>query len=103
MYVTGAAPAGGLADYLRLTIELGTGGSLASCDGFVGRPVSSGTLGATFGAHRDFDTGVGEWLPTAGVPTRTYRVTYTLDPAAPTSVGGTVVGATFVWERRPAG
>ena len=103
MYLTGAAPTGGLADYLRLTIEVGPGGSRASCEGFVGGSVASGTLAATLGAHRDFDTGVGAWFPSATTRTRTYRVTYALDPSAPSSVGGTLVEATFVWERRLTG
>ena len=47
-----AAVAGtGLADYLDLTISIGTGGGFGNCSGFVGAPVYSGSLAAFGQAH----------------------------------------------------
>ncbi len=103
LFLTSADVPGALAESLLLRVEVGTGGSLASCTGFSGATAAAGTLAGLLRAHHDFGTGIGGWTPRGGAlgQTRTYRVTYTLDPAALSSVAGLTVEAKFVWERQP--
>ena len=107
LYLTDVASTSTLAAHLQVTVEVGQGGSFASCTGFAGEVVARGSLAALAAAHHDAGTGLGAWTPLASASgetsSRTYRITYTLDPAAPNSVAGTAVETTFVWERHPSG
>jgi len=105
LYLTEVAPASTLAAHLRITVEVGRGGSFGSCRGFGGDVVARGSLAALAAAHHSLRTGLGAWTPLASASgatsSRTYRITYTLDPSAPNSVAGTAVETTFVWDRPP--
>lgn len=88
----------GLEDYLDLTVERGSGGSFASCAGFVSaETVYTGTLAGFTAAHTSYATGAGTWAPTGGAPVdaMTYRVVVTLqdDDAAQ----GLASTASFTW------
>lgn len=92
------AVAGGLAAYLDLTVEEGTGGGSGSCSTFSPTgTLFAGTLSG-FGAQSDFATGVGTWSPLGAGETRTYRFSYAIqnDNAAQGQTGA----ANFVWEAR---
>ncbi|MGY1856171.1 hypothetical protein [Modestobacter sp. SYSU DS0290] len=99
MYVTGRSDSNGLADALRLTVRIGTGGGYADCAGFRSNAsVYDGTL-AAFPADRWAD-GRGDWT-TSGDPAgdqRTYEITYTLPVNSPGRVQGGSATVTFVWE-----
>lgn len=97
--VTGDAT---LAQNLDITVALsavGGAGSFADCTGFTGTTVFTGTLAALGATHGSWATGVGQWT-TATPASRTYRVTYTLNANAPSSVQSKTAGATFTWEAR---
>lgn len=98
-----ATVTGTLGDHLSVTVEEGSGGGFGSCDGFAaGRTLFSGTLASLGATHRDWATATPATLPWAptGPATRTYRVTYTLSGATPTSAQGATANATLTWEAR---
>jgi hypothetical protein len=82
---------------INLTIAEGSGGSSANCTGFTSSATDyTGTLAgmpATYAAST-----AGSWVPTAAGQTKTYKITWTLDPNAPDTVQGTTAGAAFTWE-----
>ena len=85
---------GPLADQLTVTVQVGTGGSFASCAGFTGTAVYSGPLAGLAAGTGDsvgVDTG---WAP-AGVGSRTYRITVTLLDS--NALQGAASTGTFEW------
>jgi hypothetical protein len=107
----GAVPTDGalLDDHLNITVEIGTGGTFASCTGFVPTPggqsvIYNGTL-ADMAAFTSFANGKAlgpagaAWSPSTSAPeTRAFKFTYTLPDTAPQTVQGDGAGATFTWE-----
>jgi hypothetical protein len=100
-----ASPTGTLAQYLDLTVEIGTGGSFADCTGFTPsgfiysttQPVASaGTLGDFNTTRTSYANGVGSWTPTGSAQSRTYRFIYTLQNNA--SAMNLSAGVIFTWE-----
>ena len=89
----------GLATYLNTTVEIGTGGSFASCTGFVlGSTLYTGTL-ATFGStYTNWASGLANWTTSSTPQSKTLRFTTTLDAAAPNTAQGKTASATFTWE-----
>jgi hypothetical protein len=100
LYAGASSDASGVAQYVDLTIEQGTGGGYGSCGGF-GSPTTiySGTLAGFTGTATDYPSGVGSWSP-SGSATTVYRISYTLDAATPSGKQGTSTSATFQWESR---
>lgn len=100
LYVS--ASSGPLRDYLNITVEEGNGGTFASCSGFsiVGSATYTGTLSNFATTSTAYASGVGTWAPSTNGATRTYRITYTLDAATPSTMQGAAAGATFTWEAR---
>jgi hypothetical protein len=105
LYGTAAATTKALASSINLSVTQGTGGSFGSCTGYTplasGSSVYTGTL-ADFGANAtSFATGVGSWN-TAGVATgaetRTYQLTYTVNPNATNDTQGGTAALGFTWE-----
>jgi hypothetical protein len=98
MYGTGRSTGNGLATALGLTVQLGTGGSAASCAGFSrSATLHDGTL-AGFTAE-GFAAGLGGWPATGATPEhRTYRIRWSLPANAPLSVQNGSAAVTFVWE-----
>lgn len=88
---------GSLATYLNTTIEVGTGGSFASCTGFTSTStIYTGTL-ANFSATRtNWTTGLATFTAAANPTSRTLRLTVDVQnvPAAQSSSAT----ATFTWE-----
>lgn len=100
--VTSAAK---LDDYIKITIDHGTGGGFGTCDGFTktGDSIATPTALSTLAAAKDFSTGVGGWAVAAGTQTRTYRITYTFDTTGVSqttldSLQGAQTGIDFQWE-----
>ncbi len=94
LYATGVS--GGLASYLDLRIETGTG-SANDCSNFT--PAStllgSGTVAAFGSANRNFDTGLGSWSATLN-QTVTYKFSVTVQNVAGAQNG--TANAVFNWE-----
>ena len=92
-----AATGGGLGDYLDLTVEVGTGGSFASCAGFA--PTStiySDTLSNFSATHADYGSGLPVFTAVGTPSSQVLRVTTSLqDDDAAQGLGAT---ATFTWE-----
>ena len=105
LYATGYSTTNALGTYLNMVIDEGSGGTFASsgptsCTGFVSSAhIFTGTL-ASFGTTKtNFATGVGNWAPAgSGSPTRSYRITYTLDAATPNSAQSGTAAVGFTWE-----
>jgi Camelysin metallo-endopeptidase len=89
----------GLAANLTTTIEIGAGGSFASCTGFAaGSTLYTGTL-ANFGStYTNWASGLANWTTSSTPQSKTLRFTTTLDAAAPNTAQGKTASATFTWE-----
>lgn len=98
LYVS--ASSGTLGPHLNMTVEEGTGGSFSDCTGFtiVGSAIYTGTLSNFAATSTAYSSGVGTWAPSTSGTTRTYKFTYTLDSATPSSMQSTTAGADFSWE-----
>lgn len=97
-----AAIAGtGLATYLTTTVEVGSGGSFASCVGWVANttPVSfTGTLSAFGTTHSNFTNGLAGFAGAVSGSDRTYKITVTLPSGTVNAAQGLTATATFTWE-----
>ncbi len=93
-----SASSGTLGPYVNLTVEEGSGASFASCTGFSGSSIYSGTLSNFASTASAYGSGVGTWAPNASGQTRTYKFTYTLDASTPSSMQSTTASASFTWE-----
>lgn len=88
---------GTLDQYLDLTVEHGSGGTSASCAGFVtDATIYSGTLDNFGNTATNFATGVGSWAPAGPGQNKTYRFTYTVQNN--NAAQATTAQATFTWE-----
>lgn len=105
--VNSVAANSGLADHIALTINTGTGGSFASCTGFVahttGNPLMNQAPLSALTAYNSYATGVGGWAVAAGTQSRTYQITWVFDTAGLTqaeidSFQGTHTGIDLQWE-----
>ena len=101
LYATAPASTKDLAAHVDLTITQGNGGSFGSCTGYTpltGPALYTGTLDQLGKTATGYTNGLGGWAPTGkNDETRTYQVTYTVNPKAPdTTQGGTAaLGLTF--------
>lgn len=95
MFVTDVT--GGLADFLTVKVEEGTGATDDACTNFTpaGAAIFEDTLTA-FSAHNNWATAVGDWEPTASPETRSYRITTTV--ADDSDAQGLPASAKFNWE-----
>ena len=99
--VYGAVAGTGLATHLTATVEVGSGGTFASCTGWVANatPVSfTGTLAAFGTTHSNFTNGLGGFAGAVATNTRTYRVTVALPSGAVNAAQGLTASATFTGE-----
>lgn len=91
---------GGLASYLDLKVETGTGTNNGCTDFSSAATLSSSTTVAGFGAgYRDWTTGLGSWNATLN-STQTYRFTVTVRNVAAAQNG--TASAVFNWEAQTA-
>ena len=101
IYSGGYTDSGDFADYLNITIEEGTGGTLTDCTLFVSADVieENGTLAEFDTNHFDYGSGAGVWDPSGTPEAKSYKITVELDSDAPNSEQGeSVTGLTFTWE-----
>lgn len=107
LYGTSFSTTKSLAAALNLTVTQGAGASYGNCTGFAplaaNATVFAGTLARFATTHTTYGTGVpasgaGAWRTTGAVVSRTYRFSYTMNPAAPTSTMGGTAAVGFTWE-----
>ena len=94
----------GLEDHIRITMKSGTGGSYASCAGFVEEStvIPGAPLTQLFAAN-SWAAGVGGWPVSAGTQSRTYQITWTFDTSGMTQsevdkLQGSHTGVDIQWE-----
>lgn len=93
-----------LEDHILITVNEGTGGSFASCTGFVsaGNLITDMPL-STLATYNDYAHGMGGWAITAGTQSRTYQVTWKFDTTGLTQsqldqLQGAQTGIDIQWE-----
>lgn len=97
VHLYGTVGGNGLAQYLDLDIDVGSGGDFASCTGFVSSSVLfNDTVAAFGGAHTNFVNGLGGNTGATNPTTHTYRVTVTLQDN--NAAQGLSATAGFTWE-----
>jgi len=75
----------GLQDHVMVSMKYGSGGSFASCTGFVETGVIfPATSLTTLSAFNNYANAIGSWAVSAGTQSRTYQVTWTFDTAGMT-------------------
>ena len=89
------AAAGGAADAVDFTIEVGSGATFGNCTGFTGATAYTGTLAAFALTHTDFATGVVVPDVAPGTPV-SFRFTATVRDD--NTAQGQSATATFTWE-----
>ncbi len=87
-------PSGDLAQYVTVKVELGTGGSSSSCTGFT--PETTIYDGPLNVFPSDYAHGLGEWFPSSGTQSKTYRFTATTVNTS--AIQGKSATSTFTWE-----
>ena len=94
----------GLENYIKIVVKSGTGGSFASCTGFVEQEtVIPGATLAQLAAFNSYSAAIGGWAVGAGTETRTYAITWTFDTTGLTQtqvdqLQGARTGIDFQWE-----
>jgi hypothetical protein len=101
LYSGGFTDSGALADELDITVEVGTGGSFASCAGFTASStiIGTNTLTNFDTTQSNYTNGAVAWDPSSTPESRTFRFTIDLPSDAPATVqGDSVTGLIFTWE-----
>ncbi|NPD03203.1 hypothetical protein HN031_00675 [Nocardioides sp. zg-1308] len=95
----------GLENKVLVTIDSGTGGSFADCNGFtaVGAPHVTNAPLSAIAQVNTFESGFGGWSVPAGVSSRTYRLTWKFDTTGMTQaqvdqMQGARTGIDMQWE-----
>ena len=95
----------GLEDKIKVTIDSGTGGSFADCNGFtaVGPAHVTDMPLSTIAQSSTFANGFGGWTVPVGVSSRTYRLTWKFDTTGMTqaqvdAMQGARTGIDMQWE-----
>lgn len=89
----------GLATYIDTVVDIGTGGTFASCAGFSSTStLYTGTL-ANFGStYTNWASGLAAWSPASTPVTRVFRFTTTVQAGASNAAQGLNASGTFTWE-----
>jgi hypothetical protein len=96
VHLYGAA-SGSLAQYLDVTIQVGTGGTFDDCTGFSpGSTLYTGTLQSFAATRTNFANGLAGWNGATNPSNRTYRITVTLQDN--NAAQGLSAAADFTWE-----
>lgn len=107
MYNVNAVNSGtGIADYVMLKVEQGTGGDFSSCTGFTASAtiVDTMSLSDMNTTYDSYANGAGSWATTGTAgETQSYRFTWTFDTTGLTeaeinALQGTHTGVDFEWE-----
>jgi len=98
----GASVTNDISQYINLTIQLGTGGTYASCSSFASTATEyTGTLAALTSSNTGYSTGLpaGSLTGTSLPETLTYQISWTFSSTAPsTAQGGSAPNVTLTWE-----
>jgi hypothetical protein len=96
--------AAGLENYIKVSVDYGTGGTFNSCNDFVltGNSIPTMSL-ATLATFSNYANGAGSWPVVAGTQTRAYRITWKFDTAGLSQsqldgLQGAQTGIDFQWE-----
>lgn len=105
LYASAVADPDGLAQYVDLVLEQGSGGGFGSCAGFTkdsggAGDLYSGTLSAFTTSQTSYATGVSTWSPTGAGQTKVYRFEVGMQSGTPQSAQGGSASATFTWQAR---
>ena len=103
LYATSPSSTKNLAEHIDVKLTQGTGGSFGSCSGFTplasGADLYNGTMDSFSKTYTGFSNGLAGWAPTGTADeTRTYQVTFTVDPQAPNATQGGTASLGFTWE-----
>ncbi|MEQ1699421.1 MAG: hypothetical protein ABMA25_04885 [Ilumatobacteraceae bacterium] len=107
LYTLNATNMVGLAEYIKVSVTQGDGGSFSSCTGFVadsaGLIVDSRSLAYIATNYSSYATGVGGWTTAISPESKTYQITYTFDATGLTqeqldAFQGQHTGIDFEWE-----
>lgn len=99
-------PSPDLAQRIKISIREGSGGSFASCTGFVAAgTVVTGSPLTTLAQANTYDSALGGWNVAAGTQTRTYEITWSFDITGMTQaeideLQGDRAGIDIQWELR---
>lgn len=102
LYATNVEQTKDLGSYVNVKVDQGTGGGYGTCEGFT--PAGSGSLyndslTKFASSHTNYATGIGAWQPTGTkAETKTFQITYTVSPDAPSSLMGAKASLGFTWE-----
>lgn len=92
----------GLAQYMTVQIEAGTGGGFGSCSGFTPSTPTSSVFNSTLNTltATNYANGLTALWTTTGAASesKVYRVTYTLSASTPDTAQGKAVTTTLTWE-----
>ncbi|MFN8052558.1 MAG: hypothetical protein U0Q22_14020 [Acidimicrobiales bacterium] len=91
-----------LQPYIDLVITEGTGGTFGSCTGFSSTStIYTGALDAFVTGKTNYASGVGSATQmNTSATTRTYKIDWTFNAAAPNTLQGQSATVTFAWEAR---
>jgi len=96
VHLYGAA-SGSLAQYLDVTVQVGTGGTYNDCTGFgSATTLYTGTLSNFAATRTNFANGLAGWNGATNPSNRTYRITVTLQDN--NAAQGLSANADFTWE-----
>ena len=99
LYGTNPTTTNSLSSVIDLTILEGTGSGASFSPLSTGSNVYTGTLAGFGSANTNFGNGLNTWTTTgAANESRTFRITYTLESSAPSSVQGGTAALGFTWE-----
>ncbi|WZH36871.1 MAG: hypothetical protein PIR02_19310 [Microbacterium enclense] len=104
LYATDASQTQGIGDWVNIAVSQGTGGGNGSCSGFsaLGSDASiyNNSLTSFVNTSTNYRSGVGNWSPAGGSTpeARTFQITYTVSPDAPSSIMGAAATFHFTWE-----
>lgn len=94
----------GLENYIKVSIQAGTGGGFGSCTGFTSEEtVVNGVTLAQFSSISNYASAVGGWNVASGTQSRTYRLTWSFDTTGLTQtqvdqLQGDKTGVDMQWE-----
>jgi hypothetical protein len=105
MYTLNAANTTGLMEHLKMTVKQGSGGTFASCTGFVSTDtlINGVMLSAMATTYTSYATGVGNWTTASSPESRVFQITYLFDSSGMTqeqldALQGTHTGIDLEWE-----
>lgn len=105
MYTLNGVNSTGLMEHLKITVKQGSGGTFASCTGFVATDtlINGEMLSTMASTYVSYATGAGNWTPSSSPESRVFQITYLFDTTGMTqeqldALQGSHTGIDFEWE-----